>query len=381
MAISDHKGKLALATSFAIMTASSTVYAQISNTSPSEGERAVSEQNRQSTQTQIRGSQSAARSVAKSKLAAMQRARSGRNRGELGIGDDTDTAFTEPSFFGPRQVRTEYGMAAGEALEGVGSFANFGLTQSKSTAGGFETDTGLAAITLGFDKAIDDNFILGLAVGFVRSASDSLFSVGTGNFESTNESNSTSFAPYAAYIINENFFVDATLGVSGGENRLNHTNRATGAVVQSGDADFYSRFVGLGVNYTNVIFDDYGLQAGVSYTWSSTERDDFVDDQASTNIVNNDNASQLIIGGQIGRQMGNAVPYVFSYYERDLIRAPRGGGLAGEQAETAPNALRLGVGVDAVFMDKLTASAEVNTLLFKPGYQEVGLTLNVRYDF
>jgi len=379
MSLSDHKGKFALASSFAIMTASSTVYAQLSPSSFSEGEQTVTEQQRLGTQTTIRGIQTGVRKATKGRLETRQRFI--KKAGGQGVREDIDTAFTEPSYFGPKGDVIESGLAGGEMLAGFGSFANFSLTDSESTAGGYKTDSGLGVVTLGFDKAVEDNFILGLSFGASRASSDSFFENGATRNEVTSESTSVTFAPYAAFILNENFYVDATLGVSGGENRLNHTNLATGAVNSSGDGNFSSRFLGLGINYTSVVLGDYGLQASASYTWSSTSNDDFTDDQGAVNTPDDESASQLILGGQIGRQLGMYVPYLFSFYEHDLIRAPRGGGLAGERAEDGRHALRLGAGVDAQFLDNLVGSVELNTVLLKAGYEEVGLSLNIRYDF
>jgi outer membrane autotransporter protein len=380
------------------MTASTTAYAQFSppsTSSPSEGEFTVNEQNRVTGETIIRNVTQGYRKAISQRIAARQRA--AKKFGGQEIREDTDTAFTNPYFFGPRLDGFESGMdgvepgmpaggarsgiAAGESANGIGTFANFSLTHSESTAGGFKTDTGLGVISAGVDKAFQDNFIVGMTVSGAWSDDDSDFEVGGGKFTSSNTSDTYSFAPYMAIILNENYYIDATVGVSQGENRIHHTNAVTGAIVQTGDADYRSQFLSTGVNYTNTVFGDYGLQLSASYTWASYDRDDFIDNNGTDIIVNDNRTSQLILGGQIGRQVDNLTPYVLAYYERDLIKAPRGGGIPGEEAADGRNALRLGAGVDAVVMDSLTVSGEVNTLLFKPGYNEYGLALNIRYDF
>ena len=76
------------------------------------------------------------------------------------------------------------------------------------------------------------------------------------------------------------------------------------------------------------------------------------------------------------------VPYVFGYYEYDVIEAPRGGGLGGNQAsENSRNALRVGGGVDALVNDRFVVSVEVNNVLLKNAYHEWGANLNLRYQF
>ncbi len=293
-----------------------------------------------------------------------------------GTHDATDAAFTEPTFFGTK----ESGLTAGESPIGLGAFTNVALTNSRSTASGYKTDTDLGVVTLGIDKAFEDNFILGFAVSGSTSSATSRFEVGPDKFKSINGSTALSAAPYAALIIDEHFYIDATMGASGIENRLNHTAVPSGAVIQSGDGDAVSRFLGAAVNYIGVM-GDFGLLASVGYTWSSTSLDEFRDDQGNLVSPDDERASQLIVSAEIGRPIGMFVPYVVAAYERDLIPSPRGGGLPGETAETAPNALRLGFGIDSNFTDNLVVSLEANTVLLKPGYDEVGLTFNLRYDF
>lgn len=304
MRLCGRRGGTVLAGSVLAMATASTAFAQCAEcVAPREGERTVREQSRQAHQSTTKSIQGGARRTFKSAMNRKLNTTPGPRMGDRGPGEATESAFTEPAFFGVR----ENGLSAGESASGLGAFSNVALTHSRSTAAGYKTDTDLGVVTLGIDKAIEDHVILGFAVSGSTSSATSTFEVRRDKFKSVNGSTAFSAAPYAAVIVNENVYVDATMGASSIENRLNHTAVPGGAVIQSGDGDAVARFLGAAVNYIGVM-GDYGLLASAGYTWSSTSLNEFRDDQGNFVSPDDERASQLILNVEVGRPMGAYVP-------------------------------------------------------------------------
>lgn len=407
MALSDQKGKFALATSFAVMTASSTVFAQINASEDSlEGSVVTEDAARQTNQTTIStvrgGYSSALRGKA---LGALRTRSSGKKFGGPALRETTQSASTDPFFFGPKLdtpadeneiafnpnqtglAAGESGLAAGEISEllaGYGTWINVGLSTSQSRTAGTTTDTDLGVIAVGIDRAVSDQVIAGLALSISASRSDSSFSApvagGLANLDA--DGDSISISPYLAYILNENVYFDGLIGLSGTSTRLNQSNAGTGVPISTGRQRSTSQFAAISANYIDIIAEDYGLVASATLTWAQNLVDDMLDDQGVIRPFNDDVSSQFIIGAQVGRAIGDgdSIPYVFSYLEHDLSPSPRGGA-NGETPTDSSIGLRLGAGVDTAMNDSMTFSIDAGALFLKEDYLEFGGTLNFRWDF
>lgn len=381
MALSDNQGKLALATSFAVMTMSSTVYAQINEGSSLEGTAITTEENQNANQAAVRSVNKGVKTVVKSLVFRKVFAGNNKKQGGLGIRQDDAFADAQPMMFGPKVDRAPLGLAAGEGLEGVGVWSNFSVNTIESRGGGADTETALGNLTFGIDKAFEDSLILGFSIGLSGATTESEFTVGAANLEVDTSSSGATFAPYAAYILNENVYFDLLAGVTGTETSLEQNNITAGALVSSGDQDTRTWFWGFSANYIDII-GDYGILASIGLTQSRTKTDDFIDDQGVRRIGNRRRDSLLTLGAEVGRPIGDGtyIPYVFGYMEKDLIVVPRGG-QGSVAAERADAGLRFGGGVDALYSENMTVSAELAALALKADYFEVGGTLNIRWDF
>ena len=395
MALSSNTGKFALATSFAVMTASSTVYAQVGPSEDSlEGSVVTEDASRQGTQATIRSVQTGVRSSLKSQVFyKLFTGPNGKKFGGPAMRDATQNAMAEPYFFGPKLDTPEDddaslsgGLAAGDiatVLEGFGTWANVNMTLSQSDAAGTTSDTELGVISVGIDHPVNDQFILGLSASLSLSRTDADFNtaaVGPANL--LNNSDTFSLAPYAAYILNENVYFDALVGVSRGDARIEQTVKATGAVVSTGRQRSTSQFAAITGNYIDVIGDNYGLLASAGLTWSQTLNEDYTDDQGVIRASDDSVDSQFIAGAEIGRPLegGMHIPYVFGYIEQDLTPSLRGGA-NGEQPTDSRLGLRLGAGMDTIYDDTLVLSFEGGALLLKEDYLELGASVNLRWDF
>ena len=133
------------------------------------------------------------------------------------------------------------------------------------------------------------------------------------------------------------------MGVNESDTNIDQRTVAGAPVSTAGGQPSETRFIAGNFNYLDVLFDHYGVLGVLGFTWSETDTDGYTDAQRVARPARKNRNSLLTVGGEVGRQVGDMVPYVFGYYEFDLIQAPRGGGVGGNSAaETDQSAVRIG---------------------------------------
>ncbi len=210
-----------------------------------------------------------------------------KRTGGLGLRDAAQAALNDPRFFGPKYADPVTGLAAGDdeqvadfpdlpdiasVLEGFSVWGNGTVSNSDSTGGGIDADTTIGSWVIGIDKAIHDNFILGLTLSVTNSSTFSKFNTAAGVPSETDlKQESLAIAPYAALILNENMYVDVSLGVNEADTNIDQRSAAGAAQSTASGQPSETRFIAANFNYLDVLFEHYGVLGVLGYTWSETD--------------------------------------------------------------------------------------------------------------
>jgi len=232
-----------------------------------------------------------------------------------------------------------------------------------------ERKTLVGTLLAGGDAEVSDGVFVGMSLGY--SMGDTFGEDRTaGWFGQGNEA--FIFAPYAAYIINDNFYADGQIGYISG--RMKTTNfSAANAVTSQSKQDSTTKFIAAHLNYVrNVDGIDWGAVFG--YSWMMNDGEDYTRTDGTNIAGYHTTHYQFTLGGSVSYlyNIGETTyrPYGKAVYERD-------GNIKG----IGENGLRLIAGVDWAANDNLTFALEANKLLLKQDQKEWGASLNLRYAF
>ncbi len=250
----------------------------------------------------------------------------------------------------------------------------------------FEAETSISSGIIGADKFIFDNVLIGAAVGRSSSSTENKTKFAVGVQTTDIDTTSTSGTLYGAYILNENIYFDASIGITRDRVRTFGFGNAATSFKQKAN----NRYGAVNAYYIQPYADDLIVtyQAGVSRTLS-----DFgstTDDISGATVNGTDsNSTQYSLGGQASHLYsndtvlnGSAVLELFGTdREMGLGRGVVGAsGLANQQIDSRYQ-LRLTGGVDHALSENLTLSGELGIVTFREDADNWTAGLNIRYDF
>jgi hypothetical protein len=242
--------------------------------------------------------------------------------------------------------RAQTGLAAGDpaatsvfALWGSYAYSDFDSDftfAGTSLAYDAHSHSGLG----GFDRLFAGRFLLGLALGYQSTESDTDFNGGG------QESDGYTIAPYAAVLLNDIFSVDVSGGYVPLEYDQDRISPTDGTETRAEfDADRW--FVATNLNALATV-QNWVLGARVGYLRTEEEQDGYTEvgsvasGLAGTlrSVAERDiELSQVVVGGDIGYTFGAFEPYAMVSYRNDLDRddGERAGGLPAAFSTVQPD--------------------------------------------
>lgn len=292
----------------------------------------------------------------------------------------------EQEYFSLDSRSGSIGRSAGGNLGGWG----FWLSYSRST---FDADlpinSGVQPIAsydatqnsalFGADRLFGDRWVLGLAVGLEDSNIDTAYNGGD------NESDGYTIAPYAAFLINNVFSIDATAGYTDLSYDTRRIDNISGGTISADfDADrwFAAANLNARVQHNKWLF---GGRIGILYTEET--QDGYTEtgpNTARTIAERKIDLTQLVVGVNAGYSFGRFEPFVSLYYLNDLSRddGVGAGGLPANVGDTQPeddDEFQAGMGF-RYFGDVLSASLEWNNTIGRNKFDGDSLFLTLRCD-
>ncbi|MCX7178643.1 MAG: autotransporter outer membrane beta-barrel domain-containing protein [Proteobacteria bacterium] len=216
---------------------------------------------------------------------------------------------------GPQRVaigQSKGGMAAGSAPTPWNGWMNLSRSKIANTYQnllvGVDTrfDGDVDNWIGGIDYSMDKNLVVGVSVGYDKTAIDTLFN--NGNITSKG----FMVAPYVSYQINEMFSVDAVIGYADGDSDINRNFRAT-----TGKQDFTRNFGAVNLSAIKW-FDSLQLTGKLSYIAAEEKLKDFTDSSNLLTSGQNNRLEQLRLGAQLGYWSNGFMPYIGLTYINDV---------------------------------------------------------------
>jgi hypothetical protein len=217
--------------------------------------------------------------------------------------------------------------------------------------------TSVVAMT-GLDYLLDRQWLVGLSAGYIHA--DLSLTPST----ITHRMDGAVVGPYAAYIINSNFAIDALVNYTSLDNTLSapvplpagnfHSNRVTGA----SDLNFFT-------NYESLKLTGFG---GYTYAWEGGNTAAIV----GPGLGNNIRYGAVRLGGEAAYDIGPFEPYIPLTFEYQTT-APGDG--------TSRAALIIGGGLRYFWADNVTAGLLAETTEIKTHTRDVLVEAHLRVSF
>lgn len=294
----------------------------------------------------------------------------------------------ETAFFGESNLK---GLAAGNSLGGWGFWGSFSYTNYdgdnnlRPTAATGVTKTIYDADTKSFlagaDRLFHDRLVLGVAAGYEDTNVDTLFNGGN------TDSDGFTIAPYAAYLINDTFSIDAAFGYSSLEQDTERLELGTGSTLV-GDFDSDRWFFSTNLN-ASTTYNNWYLSGRVGWLYSDESQDGYTE-TGSTGGTGNRTVgdrdiwiSQIIVGGEASYSFGQQEPYFGVAYVNDLSRG-LGTGAGGLPGGVSPifdddDEIQLNAGL-RMYANRFTAILDLTHVVSRNNFDSTGVMLTVRTD-
>lgn len=211
----------------------------------------------------------------------------------------------------------------------------------------------------GLDKRIG-SFYVGLSAGYARTEFHSERSFGADFFRVETDTDNGNFAPYAAWLINDNIFLTLLAGYAREDVERTAVLRFDDRVFSS-SSSFSANMPFTDLSVTGILpVDSLVLTGRIGHRFANFNPDDFDDDF---------NVNTLYVNGEVGYRIGRLLPYFRTIYE----------GLIPEEGDYV-DLVFVGAGATYDFSDAFSAGLsyqtelnQVDTVNFHQAVMEVRL--------
>ncbi len=273
------------------------------------------------------------------------------------------------------------GRAAGEGIDGWGIWGSFGYSEFDG-APVFGTqitrfDTDLANGLIGADIRLGERIVLGTALGYEDSETQTAFNAGT------IETDGFTIAPYALLVLTDWLSLDFAFGYTRLDNDQSRVNTAVGGptfLTSAFDSD--RRFLSSNLTGTYAT-GNWLLGAQVGLLRTEEEQDGYTDG-ARTILERELTLSQGHFSVDVGYSFGSWEPYARAGYYHDFSRddGQNVGGLPGASVRTDfdDNAWRVGAGL-RYYGPSFSGSLELESEEGRDDFNSTSVIFSIRSDF
>lgn len=258
----------------------------------------------------------------------------------------------------------EEGKAAGNGSQKLGVWVNMTGSRFDYDKANSKFDGNLISGMVGADYRLTDKFIAGVGLGYERTDIDTDFNTGT------EEAEGFTVAPYAVYLIDNVFSVNASFGYSQLEYDLTRTEQNDRNIVM-GNTESDRWFGSLNAN-GNWAMDNWMLGASLGTMYVEEDKDGFTETGSGALTVGSvkTEIGRASVGANVGYEVSKGVtPYVKTKYSYDY----EDGGSDDQNTIDAGLGLRVNKG-------NISAGIEASGTQ-KGDYQSLNLSANLRVTF
>lgn len=268
------------------------------------------------------------------------------------------------------------GKAAGDSIDKMAFWANAAGTWIENDQSGVNFKGNIVTSVVGADYLVTDKVLAGVSVGYERPDIRTTFNNGTF------KGNNWSIAPYAAYIINDTFSVDAMAGYAWVSYDM---TRAYGSI--SGSTEGHRLFGGANVN-ANTAVDHWRLGSSLGYLYTTETQGAYTEKGTNGSTVGESQMrlGQARLSGKAGYAIqeawGSMTPYGSARLEFDVNHTPTG--IADADGTPVSNdrfGTTFAIGNDLSIGNSTSLNLEATTTQFREHIQLYGLSGSVRVKF
>ena len=270
--------------------------------------------------------------------------------------------------------------AAGDGLSGWSVWGGYSYSDFESvTRAPYEAT--LHNFTIGTDTLFTDQFLFGVFASYEALNTDTTFNGGGQNVDGITA------GPYFAYLFNDTFSADVSLGYSylkTDQDRIDPADASTLAIDFSADRAF------LVLNFNAVHYlGDVLLGGRVGYLYAREDQNGYTETGGPSARTVRDRRltlGQAYIGGDIAYGLGNFEPYAHGVYRYDVTvndGAAAGGlpGAFGNPQPQDPDEIEWGLGLRYFGFGGVTAQVEWMTTVGRELFDQDSVTFLLRMDF
>ncbi len=289
--------------------------------------------------------------------------------------DDSETREGQASL--SERLRTR---AAGDGLSGWSVWGGYTYSDFESvTRAPYEAT--LHNFVIGADTLFTDRFLFGMYAGYESLDVDTTFNGGGQDVDGITA------GPYLAYLFNDTFSADLTLGytyLNTDQDRVDPADASTLTVDFSADR----AFVVLNFNAVHYLGDVF-LGGRVGYLYAREEQNGYTETggpSARTVLDRGLTLGQAYVGGDIAYGFGSFEPYAHGVYRYDVSvdDGANAGGLPGAFGNPVPNdpdEIQWGLGLRYFGPSGITGQVEWVTTVGRELFDEDSITLLLRVDY
>jgi autotransporter-like protein len=266
------------------------------------------------------------------------------------------------------------GVAAGEESSAitdrlsVWASANYSEAESDFAPTAYKSET--TGGSVGLDYAVSDYVTIGAFLSYNDTDTTTAFNGGG------SDTKAITFGPYASFVVDDIFNIDASLGYTSSDidNR-----RTVGAVVATGNQDGDTKFFSIGLNAMKW-YDNIGVSGRVGWSYSDTDNDAYTDSLGTAFVATNSQLGQLSLGGKVSYYGGSFMPYIGATYKYDAI-SDNVTTVAPPSPANDKDEVSLEAGVSLFGDGPLSGGISGNYSVLREDYEGWGLGANIAYRF
>ena len=280
---------------------------------------------------------------------------------------------------------SQSGLSAGDGWPTIGLWASGAYTYFSDDHASVDVTSHTYSGTFGADVQPFDFLIAGLSFSYDDTRSDSDLPLPAGGTNDAHDDTDTyTVAPYAVFIINDMFDVDASFGYSWSDTDSQRFNGTT-IVTSSTDSDAW--FFAVNGNAT-MWFDYVGVTGSLGYRRSSSETDGFTESDGT--VVN---SAETTLGTFVGRArvsyywptgmevVQSVLPFVSIAAEWDHVKDEADVGPTQAKPTNDTFGLVLSGGVNVGIMDGVSAGIEASGIALRTDQSSATVSGNVSISF
>lgn len=267
------------------------------------------------------------------------------------------------------------GVAAGEESSAitdrlsVWASANYSESESDFAPTAYKSET--TGGSVGVDYVVSDFVTVGAFLSYNDTDTKTAFNGGG------SDTKAITFGPYASFVVDDIFNVDASVGYTSSDI---DNSRTVGGVVATGDQDGDTVFMSVGLNAMKWYDNNIGVSGRVGWSYSDTDNDAYTDSLGTTFVATNSQLGQISIGGKVSYYGGSYMPYVGATYKYDAI-SDNVTTVAPPSPANDKDEIQLEAGLSLFGDGPLSGGISANYSVLREDYDGWGVGANIAYRF